>query len=175
MYALGEDKAPVRSFFDKQKPKSVGNGMTFKRNLFGENDLKVAVYMLSGDISQKLKEEGLYAQGINISMKDPDFKTVSHQCVLPFPTQLESEIEKAAVGLIEEKGGFKKQVRSLTITAINLNSQPGGQLSLFQNDEDKIKRQQELECAVDSLKKKMGNDIINKAVVLSSDLIKGKK
>ena len=170
LYAMGEDSSPVRSFFARPKPKTIGNGMTFSRNLFGQQDIKAAVHLLCEEISMRLKDEELFAGGVNITLKTPDFKVSSHQSPLTVATYCESEIARTAIRLIEEKGGFKKQVRSLTITAINLTDEPTGQLSFFGDDSEKRKKEEKLDNALAALKKKMGRDIINKAVVLESDI-----
>ena len=169
IYAMGEDTSPVRSFFDRPAPKSVGNGMTFKRNIFGPEEIKVAVYLLCGEISMRLKEENLYAGSINVSIKTPDFKVVSHQCPLDVAARSEGEIARCALKLIEEKNGFKKQVRSLTITAINLTDEPVSQVSFFSDNSEKREKEEKLEDALSDLKKKLGKDIIGKAVLMDKD------
>ena len=169
IYANGEDTSPVRSFFDRPAPKSIGNGMTFKRNIFGPEEVKIAVYLLCGEIGMRLKEENLYAGSVNVSLKTPDFKVTSHQCQMDAATRSENEIAKTAIRLLEEKGGFKKQVRALTVTAQNLTDEPSSQLSFFGTDSVNHEKEQKLEDALADLKKKMGRDIISKAIVLNKD------
>ncbi|MEG1971855.1 MAG: DNA polymerase IV, partial [Oscillospiraceae bacterium] len=169
LYANGLDSSPVRSYFEQVLPKSVGNGMTFKRNLLGEEDLKVAVFILCGEVSERLKDVGLFANGLSVSLKDPDFKVKNRQCILPSSTQSEGVLRKCALDLAVKNTDLKKPLRAVTITAINLTPDSIKQTSLFGDDSDREK-QERLENAVACLKKKMGNGVLESATVLASDL-----
>lgn len=46
-YANGLDSEPVKSIYEKEKVKSVGNGMTFRQDLVGEEDVRSGIYALS--------------------------------------------------------------------------------------------------------------------------------
>ncbi|MEG2144468.1 MAG: hypothetical protein RRY40_03965, partial [Oscillospiraceae bacterium] len=74
-----------------------------------------------------------------------------------------------ALDLAVKNTDLKKPLRAVTITAINLTTQAVEQTSLF-GGEEANHRQERLENAVASLKKKMGNGVLESATVLASDL-----
>ena len=43
LYANGLDKSPVRSVYEEREVKSIGNSITFKRNLTGIEDIRLGV------------------------------------------------------------------------------------------------------------------------------------
>lgn len=49
-YARGIDESPVSRYCEKQKNKSVGNGVTFKRNILGNEDISTAIIALSDTV-----------------------------------------------------------------------------------------------------------------------------
>ena len=46
-YANGLDDTPVREIGESEAAKSIGNGITFQRNLVGRDDIKAGVLMLA--------------------------------------------------------------------------------------------------------------------------------
>ena len=54
-YANGLDSSPVSRYSEREKIKSVGNGTTFRRNLQGMDDIKVAVTALSDTVASRLR------------------------------------------------------------------------------------------------------------------------
>ena len=48
-YARGEENSPVRTADERPEIKSVGNGLTFKRNLVGEADVRAGLYALADE------------------------------------------------------------------------------------------------------------------------------
>lgn len=172
-YANGEDCAPVASFYDRQPPKSVGNGTTFWRNLLGESDLRVAVQSLSDEVATRLRKLGLCCTVVAVSLKDPAFQTISRQRTLPVATNLAKEISDMAMELILAHWDIEKPVRALTITAMQLleESSAGQQLTLFSAGDVRRDKQQELEQTMDRLRQKFGRQALSTANLIKSDLM----
>ena len=49
-YANGLDDEPVRAYDDRPAPKSVGNGMTFRRDIAGEREIRAGVMALADSV-----------------------------------------------------------------------------------------------------------------------------
>ena len=50
-YANGLDESPVRSIYEEREVKSIGNSITFKRNLVGLEDIRLGVRAISDQVA----------------------------------------------------------------------------------------------------------------------------
>ncbi len=175
-HANGIDDDPVALYDQKEPIKSVGNGVTFRRNLTSESDIATAVKALSDKVAGRLRQHGLKAGGVKVDIKDPYFKVISRQKQLDTTTWLAEEIAQAAAELIRASWRAGAPIRMLTITAINLTDQLfQEQLSLFGSDSSKREKAEKMELAMDEVRKKYGNSTIGFASVMSNDLGLGEK
>ncbi|WP_312645259.1 DNA polymerase IV [Hydrogenoanaerobacterium sp.] len=177
-YAAGLDDSPVKSAYEEREVKSVGNGMTFRRNLLGLDDIKTGAAALADTVAARLRHCGLDCHTVQVQVRDPDFKTISRQKTLVQPTHLAREIYEAALELILASWKLNAPIRMLTITGANLLPQGSAeQLSLFGAENNLSReRQDKLEHTMDHIRSKFGRDAISTATVLGSDLgIKNEK
>lgn len=175
-HANGIDDDPVALYDQKEPIKSVGNGVTFRRNLISENDIAIAVKALSDKVAGRLRQHGLKAGGVKVDIKDPYFKVISRQKQLDTTTWLAEEIAQAATELIRASWRAGAPIRMLTITAINLTDQLfQEQLSLFGSDSSQREKAEKMELAMDEVRKKYGSSTIGFASVMSNDLGLGEK
>lgn len=96
-YANGLDDSPVQYACNEREVKSVGNGMTFKRNLVGLEDVKAGVLSLSDTVATRLRKYGLKCSTVQITIKDPKLKSISRQKKLATPTYLYKVISDTAM------------------------------------------------------------------------------
>ena len=68
-YANGLDSEPVKSIYEKEKVKSVGNGMTFRQDLVGEEDVRSGIYALSDSVAARLRRKYEMHDSANIDKK----------------------------------------------------------------------------------------------------------
>ena len=87
-YANGLDDSPVRRADAPREIKSVGNGMTFRRDLSGERELRTGIAVLSDEVAGRLRRYGLCAATIQLQIKDTRLRVISRQRPLPRPTAL---------------------------------------------------------------------------------------
>lgn len=175
-HANGIDDDPVALYDQKEPIKSVGNGVTFRRNLISESDIAIAVKALSDKVAGRLRQHGLKAGCVKVDIKDPYFKVISRQKQLDTTTWLAEEIAQAATELIKASWHAGAPIRMLTITAINLTDQLfQEQLSLFGADSSKREKAEKMELAMDEVRKKYGSGTIGFASVMSNDLGLGEK
>lgn len=160
-YANGLDTSPVCRQCEKQKIKSVGNGITFKRNLIGAEDIKTAIMNLSDTVAARLRHYEMKASGIKVDIKDTKLQTISRQKQLAAPTNLAYEISDAAFDIVAASWDLKAPVRMLTITGINLcDEDTEEQLSLFGTDTASREKTENLERAMDSIRARYGKSSI---------------
>ena len=73
-YACGRDDSPVAVAGEHSAPKSVGNGMTFRRNLVGLDDIRAGVAALSDSVASRLRRCGMKCGTVQVTIRDPAFK-----------------------------------------------------------------------------------------------------
>lgn len=177
-YARGEDQSPVTSIYDEpEEPKSVGNGMTFRRDLSGEDDLRIGVLYLADSVAARLRRHGLRCRTVAVTVKDPKFHTVSKQKILPRSTDLAKTIAEASLELIRSCWNPSSPIRSITITASRFHESGGDQLSLFQSAEE-IKdpgKRERLEQALDQVRSRYGRSAVSFGRILKNDIGIGEK
>jgi DNA polymerase-4 len=162
-YANGLDQSPVKRLHQEHKPKSIGNGVTFPRDLFGILDVRPAVLSLCDMVATRLRQQDLSCKTLCITIKYPNFKSISRQRTLNVPTNLSKELTKAALEIIQDAGGFETPIRMLTVTASHLYeaNEPFLQLSLFDTrDKPSLLKQQQLEKTIDDIRNKFGHESI---------------
>lgn len=172
-YALGEDDSPVRLYSENTEIKSVGNGMTFSRNLVGEADIRAGVIALADTVAARMRRYGVMCMTVQVQIKDPSLKTISRQKPLQNPTQLAREISEAVMDLITSSWNMKSPIRLLTITGTNLIPQEDAaeQINLFEKDShEKRVRTGKLESAMDQIRGKFGRNAISFGSTVNKDI-----
>ncbi len=178
-YANGRDESPVAPASQKREVKSVGNGLTFKRDLRGENEFRMAVLSLSDTVAVRLRRHGLTCGGVKIDIKDPNFRVTSRQKQLSYRTNTAEEISRAAMELLENSWGFEKPVRLLTVTAIQLSAEEKEeQISFLDDGAGRREKAGKAERMMDEIRKRFGSHAITYGGLLNNELgidIKEKK
>ena len=161
-YATGMDRDPVRSRFEKDPVKSVGNGTTFPQNLTTREQVRQGIAMLSDSVASRLRHLGLYAGGIQVTVRDPNFRDRSRQTQLSAPTHLIREVMDAAMSLTEQLWKPPSPIRALTVTAIHLVEAEDAyeQVDLFSGGTPVRERREKLEAAMDRIRGKYGDRAI---------------
>ena len=160
-YANGLDHDPVRSRYDAEPVKSVGNGTTFPQNLTTREQVHAGIAVLADSVASRLRHAGLYAGGVQVTVRDPQFHDRSRQRQLTAPTHLIRDLTDAAMELVYELWKPPSPIRALTVTAIHLvqEGEAYEQVDLFSSGPGKEK-QEKLESAMDRIRKKFGADAI---------------
>lgn len=167
-YANGEDTDPVKTVqeVEENELKSVGNGLTFKQDLIGEEQIKKGIHIITESVATRMKRYGVKCNTLRIQIKGADFKVVSRQRGLDNSTNLEKTIRDVAYELLCEVWDIKKPVRSLTIAGANLEKENGStQISLLDENVSDEKREN-LEETIRTLRKRYGFNSVKTADVM---------
>ena len=171
-YANGLDDAPVCRYDHREPVKSVGNGITFKRNLCGPDDITTAVTSLADTVSTRLRSHRLKAWGIKVDIKDPSFRTISRQKQLARPTHSTADVKDAAMELIRMSWRLNDPIRLLAITAINLTEETADeQLSLFDVPAADREKCESIDKTMDEIRRKFGGEAITFGQMIDNDLV----
>lgn len=173
-YALGLDATPVRPAGQRPPPKSVGNGMTFRHNLTGWEEIRSALDLLCDSVATRLRQSQMKCASVQITIRDPEFHTITRQAPLSVPTNLARELATGAMTLLRKNWPSSKPIRMLTITASRLVPEWDAveQLDLFQpNRHARRTKLEQLERTMDNIRSKYGSDsIVLGSVAAQSDL-----
>ncbi len=172
-FANGLDREPVRRYGDREVVKSVSRGMTFKRDLLSQDEVHMGLAALVDDVATSLRRQNIKGSVVQVQIKAPDLHTISRQTTLEHPTYLQHEIQEVALRLVTTnwRVGQAAPIRALTIGVTHLTpaNEIAEQLSLFDAglfdpaQEWKVDRarQEQLEAAVDRLRRKHGADVLS--------------
>ena len=162
-YANGMDKSPVKPRHAAEPVKSVGNGTTFPQNLVRWEQLRAGLLPLCDSVATRLRQQGLYAGGVSLSIKDASFKTVSRQIRLDAPTHLMRDIHRTAMQLAGQLWKPPTPVRAMTVTALYVTEDGDAfrQLDLLGDAaQERSQRQEKLEGTMDAIRRKYGRGAI---------------
>ncbi|MGM9663097.1 MAG: DNA polymerase IV [Oscillospiraceae bacterium] len=163
-YASGRDMSPVVGDADRQPVKSVGNGTTFPRNLTRWDEVRTGLSVLSDSVAMRLRQQGLYCGGVQVTLRYADFKTVSRQAKLTAPTHLMKDIYQEALALTKALWQNAAPIRMLTVTALHITEEGESyqQLDLLQSGGAKrtAEKREKLEKAMDGIRDRFGRGSI---------------
>ena len=166
-YANGLEDSPVSSYYSEKDVKSIGSGNTFGKNLNTMEEIKPALLRLSEDVGTRLRRRGMYANGVQLTIRYPDFHTFTRQCKIP-STDITNDIYKRALKLFIDNRNPQIAIRALTVTAIDLEKEKRvAQMSLFDAGADKKREKNEkLQATIDRIRDKYGNASVQSATVM---------
>ena len=158
----GNSDDTVRSCYEKREVKSVGHGLTFSNDLTGMDSIKPYIVELCDSIAAKLRRHRMKCRVVQITVKDPDFRTITRQKTLGKPTNLEKEIMEAAVQLLTESWNMKNPIRMFTVTGANTidENEETEQITFFEENSEKREKRESLERTVDKIREKYGNGAV---------------
>ena len=163
-YATGRDDEPVHSYYDKYEVKSIGNGTTFRRDLYTMDEVHAGIVMLCDEVVWRLRNENKKCTVVQLTIRDADFHTIQRQRKLETPTWLQSEIIDTAVRLARENWKNGMRIRMLTVTVSGLvpPDMIAQQMTLFDDpgETEHNEKQEKLEAALLDIRRKKGIDSI---------------
>lgn len=165
-YANGLEKSPISDCDFSSPVKSIGHGITTPTDLKNNDEAWHLIFALSETIGKKLRSNRLAASGIQISIRDNNFKNREFQCVLPTPTQSSLAISRQAFALFSNKYDWTNDVRSISVRAINLV--PFGtpyQLDIW-GSAQQINKLEAIENTMDKLQYRFGSNVVNYAMIM---------
>ena len=172
-YASGLEHSSVTRAGETPPPKSVGNGITFRRNLIGWKDIHTGVALLSDSVAARLRKHAMKCTTVQVTIRDPNFKDICRQARLAAPSCTAQDIGRAALGLIRCSWNGSAPIRALTITGQNLlpEGEAVEQLDLFTaGATPRREKREQLERAMDGIRNKYGRTAIRSAITMDEDI-----
>lgn len=125
-YARGEDH---REVVVDREVKSLGHDQTFATSLVGFDEVNRALRTHAGVVARTLRERGLVARTISVSVRYDDLTSVSRAQTLPFGVDDEEAVSSIAVALVSSVD-LSPAVRLLGLYASNFLERSDNQMQL---------------------------------------------
>jgi len=158
---VGADDRPVVS---THVPKSMGNEITFEKDLVAKEEMEAYCLALSQKVGRRLRKADLIGRTVTVKIRLASFKTLSRSHTLDEATCLDEKIYEVAKSVVSGME-LAQGVRLLGITVTNLKPWMP-QISLFGESEDKRLR---MLRAMDSLKDRFGETAITSCRLLGEN------
>lgn len=163
-YATGRDDEPVHSYYERHEVKSIGNGTTFRRDIYTKEEMHAGIVMLCDEVVWRLRNENKKCTVVQLTIRDTDFHTIQRQRKLATPTWLQSDIISTAQSLATENWRNGMRIRMLTVTVSGLvePDMVSQQMTLFDEpgETERNEKQEKLEQALLNIRRKKGVDSI---------------
>ena len=168
----GLDDSPVMPIGYRETAKSVGNSITFRRDLVSESDFNAGLTMLCESVCQRLRAAGLFGTCVTVQIKDPELRVISRQTHISAPTNATSDVLAAARELVKRNWQPGAPARMLSVSVSDLSDNPGvHQMSFFNDDEQAREKDRRLYSAVDGIRAKFGGSALRMGNLLSTDIV----
>lgn len=157
-YANGIESVPmVRT---ETKENSYGNSTTTASDIMMPEDALGILLSLAESVGSRLRLDDKRAQTVTVTLKNSDFKSRSHQCSLPYATNITNVLYETAVQLLYEMWDGNP-VRLIGISAGKTFDEAYEQLSLF--DTKKAEKLKKLDAAMDDIRSRFGETSVVRA------------
>lgn len=158
LFANGEDVSPVAFGHINDPVKSIGNGITTKRDVCNPTEAKWIFYVLAESVAARLKQSGLVGRVVHISLRDTQLKVINRQKKRMVSTNISDEIVETANELLLENYSFYLPLRSLSLSVSDLSEEKSSVQLSFLIDQDQRQKQKRLDEVVEVIREKYGYD-----------------
>ncbi len=170
-YANGMDQDSVLPWSTVEQAKSIGNSITFSRDLIGLEDMTTAVIALSDKVASRLRKAGFLAGGLRLEIKDPTFQSISRQRIFASPVSNVTDLTEMALSILKSQWSPTQPIRLLQLTAIHLTKPLlEEQMSLFTETAESQKKSEIIGLAMDQIREKYGAQSIGFGRILHNDI-----
>lgn len=171
IFANGKDESPVASVGEEENVKSIGNSLTLYRDLKDDEDVKMVIYLLADSVAARVRQSGLNkARTVSIDVKGADLSSYHKQGKTGRATDNVNEIGELAFKLFKELYPWTAAVRGVGVSVSDFDF--GNEQLNFLDRAQKDEKQQRLDKAIDELRKKYGNNVIQLAIVYKDPKIR---
>ena len=179
VFANAMDTSPVRhtepTAVDTRPMESIGNSTTTPRDLVNDEDVKLTFYLLSESVAERLRDCGLRARVIEISVRDNQLYSFVRQHKIQRATYISAEIAEEAMRLFRKNYSFEKQrpLRSIGVRGSDLETADKAiQLSMFIDEGGRV-QQETLERTLDDVRRRFGNFSIRRGMMFKDTGLSG--
>jgi DNA polymerase-4 len=161
--ARGQD---AYEFFVDAEPKSISHNHTFGQDVDDAETLGAMLGHLAEKAAKRLRDHGLYARTLTLTIRYASFRTITRARTLAQPTDLDAVILRTLRELFAAHGDRRQKIRLLGV-ALSEFTHAAQQLDLL--EADRRERAEKLARAADRLRDKFGFDKLRRGGSLRTD------
>ncbi|QGQ97429.1 DNA polymerase IV [Paenibacillus psychroresistens] len=165
--ANGIDHSPVNPL--NEASKSIGHTTTLPQNLTEKTAIDRVFLNLADQVARRLRRQHLTAGTIQITIRDPEMKTITRSFTPAAPTENADDIYHEACRLFHLHWKSGKAVRLLGITLQSLQDKDKSAMQLDLFDFEKQPKREQLNLAMDRIRDKYGESALLTAGMISND------
>ena len=163
-YACGLDNSPVKKFNEYSEYKSVGNSLTFYRDLNNNLDVETLLLLLAESVTSRMAEYGFkFARTVTLTITNNLLSTTTRMAKFRHPANLSYDVAELAMDLFKKNYDWQNNVRGLGLSISDFTNED--QIS-FDVDINKVEKKENLEHTIEYLRQRFGRTSINRAVTL---------
>jgi DNA polymerase-4 len=163
-YANGIDSGGLTDH--SQPNKGYGNSITTHFDVTDRDTALKFILSLCETVGARIRADGVYISVVSVSLVDFEFHHTSRQMTLPSTTNVTEKIYHAAVSLFDEAWN-KMPLRLLGVSTSHASTERYEQYNLF--DSERYEKLSNLNTAIDSIRKRYGEDSVKRACFIDSD------
>ncbi|MEW9698527.1 DNA polymerase IV [Paenibacillus sp. SI8] len=154
---------------EQEQSKSIGHTTTLPHDLTDKKEVFRVFLNLADQVARRLRRQKLMSSTVQITIRDPEMRTITRSITLQTPTEHMDDIYKTACQLFDHHWEEGNPIRLLGITLQSLSAkeETAVQLDLF--DYEKQPRRDQLNRIMDQLRDKFGENAILTAGMMSDD------
>ncbi|SDJ89364.1 DNA polymerase-4 [Paenibacillus sp. OK060] len=154
---------------EREANKSIGHTTTLPADISEMDDVHRVLLNISDQVARRLRKHEMLSQGIQITIRTPDMKTITRSRMIEVPTEDASIIYREACALFAKHWRGGKPVRMLGVTLQTLipREESAIQLDLFEYEQKPKK--ENLIRIMDQLRDKFGENAVVTAGMLGDD------
>jgi DNA polymerase-4 len=141
-------------FFVDAEAKSLSHNQTFGEDTSDRGRLESTLSYLCQKASKRVRDAGLYARTVTLTLRYADFKTISRSHTLTEPSDLDTVFFKAVDELFTRAWDGAAKLRLVGVEFSHFSAGPSGQLDLL--DAGRREKLERLARATDRLRDKFG-------------------
>lgn len=163
-YANGENHDEVQKYCEHDEIKSVGNSVTYYKDMKSETEVEALMLLLAESVASRMVDYGFKkARSISLLIMFNNLDSRVRMCKMNPPTKSSTEFAKYGMKLFKENFDWSQMlVRGLGLTVSDFVESE--QLSMDGNSE--VEKNENLEAAVEHLRKRYGRHILQRGIVL---------
>ena len=165
-HALGLDKSPVADMNAKTTPKSIGKSITGAQDFKNNDEVWQTLLSLSEEIAEKLRQERLYAGGVQVHIRDANLTTREPCRALKSPTDIAPIMAEAAMDVVKDNYFWEIPLRSVGVRAINLKKDGGAEQTDMFSDSSASAKKEKIEDSIHSIREKYGKELLKRGTVI---------
>ena len=169
-YARGEERGEVRKYDERAEIKSVGNSITYYKDIIAREDIFALFLLLAESVVARMKGYGFKkARNLIVSVMDNNL-VLFHRMIKMTPvTDIATDIAKHSMNVFEKHFAYRSKVRGLGISVSEFTDEE--QTYLF-SDVKENEKKEKLQEAVEKLRGRFGRRIIQRATIMRDPRMK---